>query len=427
MIFDNSNNAFAKAQQVIPGGVNSPVRAFKSVGRKPVFIKKGYGPFMEDIDGNKYIDYVLSWGPLILGHSDPDIVKSLYSSIDSGTSFGAPTEVETEIAQLIVDAFPGMDMVRMVNSGTEATMSALRLARAYTKRDKILKFEGCYHGHSDSLLIKAGSGALTLGVPSSPGVPSDIASGTITGRYNDLENLKEIFHNYQGQIAGVIIEPVAGNMGVVPGNIQFLKELRKLCTEQGTVLIFDEVMSGFRVAWGGAQVIFDIEPDLTTLGKIIGGGLPVGAYGGKREIMELVAPLGPMYQAGTLSGNPLAMNAGLTALKKLRDTDAYDFLEKQSEKLENGLKLLTDKYSVNASFNRVGSMVGMFFNDEQVNNFDIAVKSDVQKFSKFFNGLLELGVYIAPSQFESWFLSTKHDDSIINETLEKSETVLKNL
>ncbi len=382
---------------------------------------------MEDIDGNKYIDYVLSWGPLILGHSDPDIVKSLYSSIDSGTSFGAPTEVETEIAQLIVDAFPGMDMVRMVNSGTEATMSALRLARAYTKRDKILKFEGCYHGHSDSLLIKAGSGALTLGVPSSPGVPSDIASGTITGRYNDLENLKEIFHNYQGQIAGVIIEPVAGNMGVVPGNIQFLKELRKLCTEQGTVLIFDEVMSGFRVAWGGAQVIFDIEPDLTTLGKIIGGGLPVGAYGGKREIMELVAPLGPMYQAGTLSGNPLAMNAGLTALKKLRDTDAYDFLEKQSEKLENGLKLLTDKYSVNASFNRVGSMVGMFFNDEQVNNFDIAVKSDVQKFSKFFNGLLELGVYIAPSQFESWFLSTKHDDSIINETLEKSETVLKNL
>ncbi len=427
MIFNNSNKAFEKAQQVIPGGVNSPVRAFKSVGRKPVFIKKGYGPYMEDIDGNKYIDYVLSWGPLILGHSDPDIVKSLYTSIDSGTSFGAPTEVETEIAQLVIDAFPAMDMVRMVNSGTEATMSALRLARAYTKRDKILKFEGCYHGHSDSLLIKAGSGALTLGVPSSPGVPADIASSTITGRYNDLDSLYEIFSRYQGQIAGVIIEPVAGNMGVVPGNIKFLKELRKLCTEQGTVLIFDEVMSGFRVAWGGAQVLFDIEPDLTTLGKIIGGGLPVGAYGGKKEIMELVAPLGPMYQAGTLSGNPLAMNAGLTALKKLRDTNAYDFLEKQSAKLEKGLKDLTEKNSINASFNRVGSMVGMFFNDEEVTDFGRAVKSDVQKFSKFFNGLLEKGVYIAPSQFESWFLSTKHDDDIINETLEKSDIVLKNL
>lgn len=427
MIFKNSETAFENALKVIPGGVNSPVRAFKSVGRKPVFIKKGYGPYMEDIDGNKYIDYILSWGPLILGHSDPDVVKALYESVETGTSFGAPTEIETEVAELIVSAFPAMDMVRMVNSGTEATMSALRLARAYTKRDKILKFEGCYHGHSDSLLIKAGSGALTLGVPSSPGVPSDVASGTITGRYNDIDNLREMFYNHKEQIAGVIIEPVAGNMGVVPGDLDFLRELRKLCTDQGTVLIFDEVMSGFRVAWGGAQVLFDIEPDLTTLGKIIGGGLPVGAYGGKREIMEMVAPLGPMYQAGTLSGNPLAMSAGLTALKKLQKSDAYDFLEKQSARLEKGLKEIVLRNGVNASFNRVGSMVGMFFNDEKVVNFDTAVKSDVQLFSRFFSGLLEKGVYIAPSQFESWFLSVKHNDEIIDETLAKCEEVLKNI
>lgn len=427
MIFKNSETAFENALKVIPGGVNSPVRAFKSVGRKPVFIKKGYGPYMEDIDGNKYIDYILSWGPLILGHSDPDVVKALYESVETGTSFGAPTEIETEVAELIVSAFPAMDMVRMVNSGTEATMSALRLARAYTKRDKILKFEGCYHGHSDSLLIKAGSGALTLGVPSSPGVPSDVASGTITGRYNDIDNLREMFYNHKEQIAGVIIEPVAGNMGVVPGDLDFLRELRKLCTDQGTVLIFDEVMSGFRVAWGGAQVLFDIEPDLTTLGKIIGGGLPVGAYGGKREIMEMVAPLGPMYQAGTLSGNPLAMSAGLTALKKLQKSDAYDFLEKQSARLEKGLKEIVLRNGVNASFNRVGSMVGMFFNDERVVNFDTAVKSDVQLFSRFFSGLLEKGVYIAPSQFESWFLSVKHNDEIIDETLAKCEEVLKNI
>lgn len=427
MNFNNSQDAFKKALKVIPGGVNSPVRAFKSVGREPVFIRKGYGPFMEDIDGNKYIDYVLSWGPLILGHSDPDIVKALYKSIETGTSFGAPTELETEIAELITDAFPAMDMVRMVNSGTEATMSALRLARAYTKRDKILKFEGCYHGHSDSLLIKAGSGALTLGVPSSPGVPLDIASGTITGRYNDLENLKEIFRNNKGQIAGVIIEPVAGNMGVVPGDLKFLQELRNICTEEGTVLIFDEVMSGFRVAWGGAQILFDIEPDLTTLGKIIGGGLPVGAYGGKREIMELVAPLGPMYQAGTLSGNPLAMSAGLAALKKLKNSNAYEILEKQSARLEEGLMTITEAHNINACFNRVGSMVGMFFNDDKVTNFDTAIKSDVERFSKFFNGLLEKGIYIAPSQFESWFVSIKHDDHIIDETLNKCEEVLKNI
>lgn len=427
MTFSKSKEAYSKALKLIPGGVNSPVRAFKSVGREPVFIKKGYGPYMEDIDGNKYIDYVLSWGPLILGHSDPDVVKAIYESAESGTSFGAPTEIETELSELVISAFPAMDMVRMVNSGTEATMSALRLARAYTGRDKILKFEGCYHGHSDSLLIKAGSGALTLGVPSSPGVPADIASGTVTGRFNDIENLREIFHTYKGQLAGVILEPIAGNMGVVPGSKSFLEELRKLCTEQGTVLIFDEVMSGFRVAWGGAQNLYNIEPDLTTLGKVIGGGLPVGAYGGKREIMEMVAPLGPMYQAGTLSGNPLAMTAGLVTLKKVKEIGAYDFLEKQSARLADGLKEITDRYASPVSYNRVGSMVGMFFTNEKVIDFDTAVTSDTELFAKFFSKMLEAGVYLAPSQFESWFLSVKHNDEIIDQTLEKADQVLKSL
>lgn len=427
MNFKKSKEAFSQALKVIPGGVNSPVRAFKAVGQEPVFIKKGYGPYMEDIDGNEYIDYVLSWGPLILGHSDPEVVKAIYESAQAGTSFGAPTEIETQVAELIISAFPAMDMVRMVNSGTEATMSALRLARAYTGRDKILKFEGCYHGHSDSLLIKAGSGALTLGVPSSPGVPSDIASGTVTGRYNDLDNLREIFHEYKGQLAGVILEPVAGNMGVVPASQEFLQELRKLCTQEGTVLIFDEVMSGFRVAWGGAQNLYNIQPDLTTLGKIIGGGLPVGAYGGKREIMEMVAPLGPMYQAGTLSGNPLAMTAGLVTLNKLNKPETYEFLDKQAGKLEKGLKEISDRLSLPLSYNRVGSMFGLFFTEEKVVDFDHAVKSDTRLFANFFRGLLEKGVYVAPSQFESWFLSVKHSDAIIDQTLERAEEVLKNI
>lgn len=427
MNFTRSKEAFSQALKVIPGGVNSPVRAFKAVGQEPVFIKKGYGPYMEDIDGNEYIDYVLSWGPLILGHSDPEVVKAIYESAQAGTSFGAPTEIETQVAELIISAFPAMDMVRMVNSGTEATMSALRLARAYTGRDKILKFEGCYHGHSDSLLIKAGSGALTLGVPSSPGVPSDIASGTVTGRYNDLDNLREIFHEYKGQLAGVILEPVAGNMGVVPASQEFLQELRKLCTQEGTVLIFDEVMSGFRVAWGGAQNLYNIQPDLTTLGKIIGGGLPVGAYGGKREIMEMVAPLGPMYQAGTLSGNPLAMTAGLVTLNKLNKPETYEFLDKQAGKLEKGLKEISDRLSLPLSYNRVGSMFGLFFTEEKVVDFDHAVKSDTRLFANFFRGLLEKGVYVAPSQFESWFLSVKHSDAIIDQTLERAEEVLKNI
>ena len=427
MSFTKSQEAFSQALKVIPGGVNSPVRAFKAVGQEPVFIKKGYGPYMEDIDGNEYIDYVLSWGPLILGHSDPEVVKAIYESAQAGTSFGAPTEIETQVAELVISAFPAMDMVRMVNSGTEATMSALRLARAYTGRDKILKFEGCYHGHSDSLLIKAGSGALTFGVPSSPGVPSNIASGTVTARYNDLDNLREVFHEYKGQIAGVILEPVAGNMGVVPASQEFLEELRKLCTQEGTILIFDEVMSGFRVAWGGAQNLYNIEPDLTTLGKIIGGGLPVGAYGGKREIMEMVAPLGPMYQAGTLSGNPLAMTAGLVTLNKINNSETYEFLDQQAGKLEKGFKEISARLDLPLSINRVGSMFGLFFTGEKVTNFDQAVKSDTKLFGDFFRGLLEKGIYIAPSQFESWFLSVKHNDAIIDQTLEKAEEVLKNL
>lgn len=427
MNFEKSKLAFMEAQKVIPGGVNSPVRAFKSVESTPVFIKRGYGPFMEDIDGNTYIDYVLSWGPLILGHAAPPVVKALYESVELGTSYGAPTELETEMARTIIDAFPAMDMVRMVNSGTEATMSALRLARAYTRRDKIVKFEGCYHGHSDSLLIKAGSGALTLGVPSSPGVPADIASGTITASFNDVEGIRGIFERYENQIAGVIIEPIAGNMGVVPASKAFLKELRSLCDQQGTVLIFDEVMSGFRVAWGGAQNLYGIEPDLTTLGKVIGGGLPVGAYGGKKAIMEMVAPLGPMYQAGTLSGNPLAMNAGLATLRVLRDTDAYDYLESQSAALADGLEVLAREYEIPASFNRVGSMVGLFFTEQRVTDFATAMTSDVKMFREFFMGMLENGVYVAPSQFEAWFVSTAHTDQSIRNTLAAAEKVFQKL
>lgn len=425
--FENSKKAFKEAQKYIPGGVNSPVRAFKSVDEDPVFIKKGDGAFVEDIDGNRYIDYIGSWGPFILGHRHPKVIEGLRECLDFGTSFGAPTELETEISKIIIDAFPAMDMVRMVNSGTEATMSALRLARAFTKRDKIVKFEGGYHGHSDSLLIKAGSGALTFGEPSSPGVPKDIANSTITAEYNNIESIREIFKQVGSEIAAVIIEPVAGNMGLVPGNAEFLKELREITKEYGTVLIFDEVMSGFRVAWGGAQILYGIEPDLTTLGKIIGGGLPVGAYGGKKEIMELVAPAGPMYQAGTLSGNPLAMTAGIETLKILRDTDAYEVLERQAKRLEEGLIKKAQETGIKASFNRVGSMVGLFFTDEKVVDFKTATSSDLDMFKKFFNGALNTGLYIAPSQFESLFVSIMHSDEIIDETIEKMGNVFNKI
>ncbi|NLC77858.1 MAG: glutamate-1-semialdehyde 2,1-aminomutase [Clostridia bacterium] len=418
---------FEEAQKYIPGGVNSPVRAYKSVGLNPPFITKGEGSRIFDADGNNYVDYVGSWGPLILGHRHPKVVEALNQCLSIGTSFGAPTELETEMAKLLVETFPGMDLVRMVNSGTEATMSALRLARAYTKRDKIVKFEGCYHGHADHLLIKAGSGALTMGVPTSPGVPASIGSNTIVAPYNDLETLREIFAREGEQIAAVILEPVAGNMGCVPPVEGFLAGLRQLTKEYGTLLIFDEVMTGFRVAYGGAQLLYGIEPDLTTLGKVIGGGLPVGAYGGKGEIMELVAPQGPMYQAGTLSGNPLAMTAGLTTLRILQQPGIYDELEKKSAKLETGLKEAAQKAGVTTTFNRVGSMFTSFFTDQKVIDLSSATTSNTDTFASFFKLMLEQGIYLAPSQFEAAFVSLAHSDEDIEQTVHAAEKAFQQL
>ncbi|MFZ5639190.1 MAG: glutamate-1-semialdehyde 2,1-aminomutase [Bacillota bacterium] len=416
--FDKSVKLFAEAKQYIPGGVNSPVRAFKSVGANPVFIDRAEGAKIYDVDGNGYIDYVGSWGPMILGHQHPEVVAALKAYLDKGTSYGAPTELETELAKIIISAFPAMEMVRMVNSGTEATMSAIRVARGYTKRNKIVKFEGHYHGHGDSFLIKAGSGALTLGVPTSPGVPEAIAGGTITAAYNDIGMLREIFAKEGHDIAAVIVEGVPGNMGVVPPKPGYLEELRALTREYGTLLIFDEVMSGFRVAYGGAQVLYNIEPDLTTLGKIIGGGLPVGAYGGKREIMEMIAPAGPIYQAGTLSGNPLAMTAGITTLKLLQKPGVYDELEKKSAKLAAGLEKAARETGAQVTFNRVGSMLCAFFTDRPVTDFASAATSDTEKFGVFFRKMLEQGVYLAPSQFEAAFVSLAHTDEDIEKTVQ---------
>jgi glutamate-1-semialdehyde 2,1-aminomutase len=416
--FDKSVKLFDEAKKYIPGGVNSPVRAFKSVGANPVFIDRARGSKIYDVDGNEYIDYVGSWGPMILGHQHPEVVAALKAYLDKGTSYGAPTELETELAKVIIDAFPAMEMVRMVNSGTEATMSAIRVARGYTKRNKIVKFEGHYHGHGDSFLIKAGSGALTLGVPTSPGVPEAIAGGTITAAYNDIDMLREIFAKDGHDIAAVIVEGVPGNMGVVPPKSGYLEELRALTREYGTLLIFDEVMSGFRVAYGGAQVLYNIEPDLTTLGKIIGGGLPVGAYGGKRELMELVAPAGPIYQAGTLSGNPLAMTAGITTLKLLQKPGVYEELEKKSAKLAAGLEKAAQETGVQATFNRVGSMLCAFFTDRPVMDFASAATSDTAKFGVFFRKMLEQGIYLAPSQFEAAFVSLAHTDQDIEKTVQ---------
>lgn len=416
--FDKSVQLFAEARQYIPGGVNSPVRAFKSVGANPVFIDRAQGSKIYDVDGNEYIDYVGSWGPMVLGHQHPEVVKALKAYLDKGTSYGAPTELETELAKIIIDAFPAMEMVRMVNSGTEATMSAVRVARGYTKRNKIVKFEGCYHGHGDSFLIKAGSGALTLGVPTSPGVPEAIAAGTITAAYNDIDMLREIFVNEGHDIAAVIVEGVPGNMGVVPPAPGYLEKLRALTREYGTLLIFDEVMSGFRVAYGGAQVLYNIEPDLTTLGKIIGGGLPVGAYGGKREIMEMVAPAGPVYQAGTLSGNPLAMTAGITTLNLLQQRGVYEELEKKSSRLAAGLQKAAREAGVQVSFTRVASMLCGFFTDRPVTDFASAATSDTEKFGVFFRRMLEQGIYLAPSQFEAGFVSLAHSEEDIDKTVQ---------
>lgn len=419
--YTKSQNLYQEAQKYIPGGVNSPVRAFKAVGQHPVFIEYGHGSRIVDVDGNEYIDYVGSWGPLILGHRNPKVIKALQKCLNMGTSFGAPTEIETEMAKIIINAFPSVEMVRMVNSGTEATMSALRLARAYTKRDKIVKFEGCYHGHADPLLIKAGSGALTLGVPSSPGVPTNIAGGTITASYNNLEEIKSIFKQVGEQIAAVILEPVPGNMGVILPEPGFLEGLRDLTSQYGSLLIFDEVMSGFRVARGGAQEIFNIKPDLTCFGKIIGGGLPVGAYGGRKEIMELIAPAGPVYQAGTLSGNPLAMSAGLATLKELENPQVYDRLDYLATKMAEGLNNAALKSGVKVTINKLGSMVSCFFTDQKVIDYRSATSSNLNKFKAFFQSMLSQGIYLAPSQFEASFISLAHSEEDIEETIEASE------
>ena len=425
MKLEKSKKLFEEAQKYLVGGVNSPVRAFKSVGMEPVFIKKGKGSRVWDVDENEYIDYVLSWGPLILGHANDQIINAIKEVSNYGTSFGAPTELEIEMAKAVIDAVPSIEMVRFVNSGTEATMSAIRLARGYTGRKKIIKFDGCYHGHGDSLLVSAGSGVATLGIPGTPGIPEELAQLTIVLPYNNIEAVEEAFKRHGDDIACVIIEPVAGNMGVVAPSKEYHQRLREITKEYGALLIWDEVMTGFRLALGGAQELYGIEPDLTTLGKVIGGGLPVGAYGGKREIMEHVAPVGPVYQAGTLSGNPLAMAGGLRQLQILKEKNPYPELEEKGKKLEEGFKFLIEKYGIKATVNRVGSMITVFFTDKQVVDFETAKSSDLDTFSKFFRLMLERGIYLAPSQFEASFLSTAHSDSDIEETLNKAEEAFK--
>lgn len=423
--WERSQALFEEAKQYIPGGVNSPVRAFKSVGLNPPFIVRGEGSHLFDADGNEYIDYVASWGPLILGHRHPRVMEALRQCLEIGTSFGAPTELETEMARLVIEAVPSVEMVRMVNSGTEATMSALRLARGVTGRNKIVKFEGCYHGHADHLLIKAGSGALTHGVPTSPGVPANIAGNTITAPYNNLEVLAEIFAAEGSDIAAVIVEPVAGNMGCVPPEPGFLEGLRKITEEHGALLIFDEVMTGFRVAYGGAQSLYNIDPDLTCLGKIIGGGLPVGAYGGKKEFMEKVSPAGPVYQAGTLSGNPLAMSAGIATLQVLKEEGAYRQLEEKSSLLEQGLREAAQAANAKVTFTRVGAMFSTFFTEAKVVDFETVSTSDLNKFNTFFRVMLEQGVYLAPSQYEAGFMSLAHTREDIEKTVEATYEAFK--
>jgi len=415
--FDNSKRAFKEAQDYMPGGVNSPVRAFKNVGGDPLFIKQGKGAHIEDIDGNTFIDYVLSWGPLILGHADDKVVSDLQAATEKGTSYGAPTELETELAKKIREIVPSVEMMRMVSSGTEATMSAIRLARGFTKRDKIVKFIGNYHGHSDSLLVDAGSGLATFNINTSPGVPKDLAYDTLTVPYNDVEGIKAVFEKHGPEIAAVIVEPIAGNMGVIPGTQEFLDTLRQLTTDAGSLLIFDEVMSGFRAAYHGAQSLYHIKPDLTTLGKVVGGGLPVGVFGGRRDIMEHITPVGSIYHAGTLSGNPLAMTGGLSTLNQLND-DLYQEMTAKTTRLVEGIKAAGDAHNVPITVHHVGTMWSYFFNAGPVNNFDDVQASDVAYFAKFFKQLLQQGIYTAPSQFETNFMSSKHTDQDIDETIQ---------
>ena len=422
-----STKLFQQALQSIPGGVNSPVRAFRSVGSDPLFIKKAAGPMIYDEDGNGYIDYVGSWGPMIVGHCHPKVVEAIKKAVESGASFGAPTELEITLAEMVIAAVPSIEMVRMVSSGTEATMSAIRLSRGYTGRDNILKFSGCYHGHSDSLLVKAGSGLATFGVPDSPGVPADVAKHTLTATYNDLESVRALVAANKGTIACVIVEPVAGNMGTVPPQEGFLEGLREICTEEGIVLIFDEVMSGFRVAYGGAQERFGITPDLTTLGKIIGGGLPVGAFGGKKEIMSQLSPAGGVYQAGTLSGNPLAMTAGIETLKLLQEPGFYERLEEKSKFVAEGIAKAAKDAGFPLYSTRVGSMFCGFFSKEPVYNWDTAAKCDTKAFASYFRGMLEEGIYLACSQFETAFVGATHSEKDLEKTIAAAAKCFKAL
>ncbi|MEK6581477.1 MAG: glutamate-1-semialdehyde 2,1-aminomutase [Nitrospirota bacterium] len=422
-----SEKLFKQAKALIPGGVNSPVRAFKAVGGNPVFITKGKGSKIYDVDGNSYIDYVLSWGPLILGHAHPKVIKALKAAAEKGTSFGAPTPLEIELANLVLKAYPSMDKVRMVNSGTEATMSAIRVARGFTKRDAIIKFEGCYHGHADGLLVKAGSGAMTFGIPDSPGVPESYAKNTITIPFNDIDAVKTVINRQWKSIACVIIEPVVGNIGCVLPKPGFLETVRTLTKKYGIVLIFDEVMTGFRVAYGGAQEHYRIKPDMTCLGKVIGGGLPVGAYGGKKEIMSMVSPEGPVYQAGTLSGNPLAMTAGIETLRILSTKGTYKKLESLSAMLERGLKDAAKKAGVATRFYRAGTMFCTYFTNKEVYDYGTAKTSDTAKFSRFFSGMLDRGVNIAPSQFEAGFMSLAHSEKDIEKTARAAYESLKRI
>ncbi|MEZ6054187.1 MAG: glutamate-1-semialdehyde 2,1-aminomutase [Planctomycetaceae bacterium] len=421
---EKSREAFARATRVIPGGVNSPARAFGAVGGSPLFIERGAGQYLFDIDGNRLIDYIGSWGPHILGHCHPNIVAAIEAALTRGTSFGAPTERESELAELIVEAVPSIEKVRMVNSGTEATMSAIRLARGHTGCNVVVKFAGCYHGHVDSLLVEAGSGALTHGVPSSPGVPEGCTTDTLSLRYNDADHLADTLAKRGDEIAAVILEPVVGNMGCVPPQTGFLEACRELCTKHGAILIFDEVMTGFRVAFGGAQARYGVTPDLTTLGKIVGGGLPVGAYGGRADIMDSISPVGPVYQAGTLSGNPLATASGIATLKTLKESDPYDKLEATTTRLVGGLSDAAKSAGIPHQVAQVGSMFTLFFNDEPVTNYDISARNDTARFAKYFQGMLDRGVYLPCSQFEANFVSTCHTEEDLDATIKAAREVL---
>lgn len=425
MNINKSISLFQEAQTLLPGGVDSPVRAFRAVGGQPLFIDCGKGPYLYDVDGNRYIDYVLSWGPLITGHAHPNVVKAIQDAALKGTSYGAPSPLEIELAKRVMEFMPNIEMIRFVNSGTEATMSALRLARAFTKRDKIIKFDGCYHGHADLLLVQAGSGVATLGLPDSPGVPADTVKDTLVADFNSLDSVEALFQKYPEQIAAIIVEPVAGNMGVVPPVPGFLQGLRVITQREGALLIFDEVMTGFRVHKGGAQALYNVKPDLTTLGKVIGGGLPVGAYGGRKEIMQMVAPAGPMYQAGTLAGNPLAMSAGLATLELIHDEKVWEEMEARGGQLDAGIESAAKKAGVPIRQTRVGTMRTTFFSETQPVDWNTVKVADKAQFGKFFQKMLANGVYLAPSQFEAGFLSIVHDENVIEGTLHAVEESFK--